>query len=443
MAASGRLNERFPQSLSHFLLNCASLPRPALSEKLSDLLRPTLGSHPERSTVSVAKDLASPQFSTLAKHSLDSPIRRTKRVLLGLTSLRPLVSLLLCLLAFLLASCSRKPTPSKIHEITRDLVAAAKSAAGPNSQISIRPEMRRTAAGHQELAADNIFIDVSPSASGPSLRELESAIDSAASRHHLTRASRSESNGEIRFDYLLNGRRTHSIHIRINETSAHVSSAAPRLAIIIDDMGRDQSAAAALLKLPYPLTFSVLPGQLHSAQIADEAHRRGDQVMLHLPMQFEGASAKAEPVELRLGMPSSEVDRLLAQMLSSVPHAIGVNNHEGSLATANPQLMSELMNALRRRNLFFIDSRTTAATVAFDAAQRAGVRAASRKVFLDDVETPEAVLQQLELAARDAQRDGSAIAIGHPHPATIAALTEGIPRINSRVRLVFASTLVH
>ena len=360
------------------------------------------------------------------------------------TVLRPLASLLLCLLVFLLASCSRKPTASEIHDITRDLVAAAKSAAGPNSQISIRPEVRRTAAGHQELAADNIFIDVVQSASGPSLRELESAIDRAAARHHLTRVSRAESNGEIRFDYLLNGTRTHSIHIRINETSAaHASSAAPRLAIIIDDMGGDQSAAAALLKLPYPLTFSVLPGQMHSAEIADEAHRRGDQVMLHLPMQFEGSSAKAEPVELRPGMPSSEVDRLLAQMLSSVPHVVGVNNHEGSLATANPQLMSELMNALRRRNLFFIDSRTTAATVAFDAAQRAGVRAASRKVFLDDVETPEAVLQQLELAVRDAQRNGSAIAIGHPHPATIAALSEGIPRIKGAVRLVFASTLVH
>lgn len=361
---------------------------------------------------------------------------------------RPLASFLLCLLTFLLSSCSRKPTASQIHDITSDLVAAAKSAAGPNSQISIRPEMRRTATGHSELAADNIFIDVAPPAApGPSLRELESALDRAAARHHLTRVPRPESSGEIRFDYLLSGERTHSIHILIKETSAaaapHPSSAVPRLAIIIDDMGRDQSAAAALLKLPYPLTFSVLPGQLHSADIAGEAHRRGDQVMLHLPMQFEGSSAKAEPVELRLGMPSTEVDRVLAQMLSTVPHAVGVNNHEGSLATANPQLMSELMDALRRRNLFFIDSRTTVATVAFDAAQRAGVRAASRKVFLDDVETPEAVRQQLELAVRDAYRNGSAIAIGHPHPATITALTEGLPRLNSRVRLVFASSLVH
>ena len=396
--------------------------------------------HPARSAVSLAKDLVSTHFSCSANlHSLDSPAHRAARITIW--------PVLLCLLAFASASCSRKPTAGKIHDITRDLVAAAKSAAGPNSQISIRPEMRRTPAGHSELVADNIFIDVVPSsAPGPSLRELESALDRAASRHHLTRVPMPASSGEIRFDYLLNGERTHSIHILIKETSVAAaprpSSAAPRLAIIIDDMGGDESAAAALLKLPYPLTFSILPGQLHSTEIAGEAHRRGDQVMLHLPMQFEGSTAKAEPVELRLGMASTEVDSLLAQMLSSVPHAVGVNNHEGSLATANPQLMSELMDALRRRNLFCIDSRTTAATVAFDAAERAGVPAASRKVFLDDVETPQAVRQQLELAVRDAERNGSAIAIGHPPPTTIAALAETLPRLNSRVRLVFPSTLV-
>ncbi|HVB88022.1 MAG TPA: divergent polysaccharide deacetylase family protein, partial [Candidatus Dormibacteraeota bacterium] len=96
----------------------------------------------------------------------------------------------------------------------------------------------------------------------------------------------------------------------------------------------------------------------------------------------------------------------------------------------------------RARGLFFIDSRTTAATVAYEAAERAGVRAASRKVFLDDVTTREAVLAQLDLAARDAERDGSAIAIGHPHPETIAALAEGVPKLERRgIHIVFASQL--
>jgi len=130
-------------------------------------------------------------------------------------------------------------------------------------------------------------------------------------------------------------------------------------------------------------------------------------------------------------------------MLETVPHAAGVNNHQGSRATADAALMAELMPELRRRGLFFIDSRTTAATVAYDAAERAGVRSASRKVFLDDKPNREAILSQLDLAARDAARDGFAIAIGHPHPATIAALAVGTPRLEARgVRFVFVSDVV-
>ena len=119
-------------------------------------------------------------------------------------------------------------------------------------------------------------------------------------------------------------------------------------------------------------------------------------------------------------------------MLETVPHAVGVNNHQGSRATSDPALMQELMPALRSRGLFFIDSRTTAATVAYDAAERADVPAASRKVFLDDKQERGAILAQLDLAVKDAMRDGSAIAIGHPHPATIAALSEAVPKLQAR-----------
>ena len=165
--------------------------------------------------------------------------------------------------------------------------------------------------------------------------------------------------------------------------------------------------------------------------------------MLHLPMESESERLKSEPNELRVGMDPRQLGPLLAGMLDTVPHAIGVNNHEGSRATADPALMDALMPQLRRRNLFFIDSRTTAATVAFAAADRSGVRAASRKVFLDDTDSREAVLAQLDLAAHVALRDGSAIAIGHPRAATIAGLAEGVPRLEARgILIVFVSTLV-
>jgi uncharacterized protein len=351
--------------------------------------------------------------------------------------------LVLSLAVFFVGGCGKKPAnEAQIRAITHDLVAAARSAAGPGAQVSIRPETGRFGNGHSYLVADDIFVALSDASRRST---VEQALDRVATRHRLTRLSQPGSPTSVHFDYLLDGRRTHSIHVITAPAggNAETKSLGPRLAIIIDDIGSDQPAAEALLKLPYPLTLSILPAQSHSAEIADQAYRRGDQVMLHLPMEFQGKAAKAEPVELRVGMPASEVRHLLAQMLAGVPHAVGVNNHEGSLATAQPQLMAELMEDLRQRNLFFVDSRTTAATVAYTAAQHAGVPAASRKVFLDDVETRDAILRQLDLAARDAAQDGSAIAIGHPHPATIAALTEGLPRIKSRVRLVFVSALVH
>ena len=220
-------------------------------------------------------------------------------------------------------------------------------------------------------------------------------------------------------------------------------STGPRLAIILDDLGNDRAAAEALFALRFPLTISVLPRHPFSSQVAEEAFRRGDQVLLHLPMESAG-EAKIEKVELRPGMNAEEVEKILSAMLESVPHAAGVNNHQGSRATADPQLMSALMPALRQHSLFFIDSRTTAETVAYDTAQRDGVRAAYRTTFLDDTQTREAVLAQLDKAALKAEKQGWAIAIGHPHPATLAALREGLPKLEARgIHLVFASDLTH
>jgi uncharacterized protein len=232
------------------------------------------------------------------------------------------------------------------------------------------------------------------------------------------------------------------------ERAAHPSrtgaTASPKLAIILDDVGSDPSAVDQVFALHYPLTLSVLPLHQHSTAIADEAHRRGYQVMLHLPMESIG-NGVSEPRQLRLGMNSLQVSSDLGGMLSSVPYAVGVNNHQGSLATSNPALMAELMPLLRQRHLFFIDSRTTAATVAFDAAEHDGVPCAYRNVpFLDDVQEASAIRRQLELAIHGAKEKGEAIAIGHPHNETLQVLREMLPQVQAQgVQLVHASALVH
>jgi polysaccharide deacetylase 2 family uncharacterized protein YibQ len=152
-----------------------------------------------------------------------------------------------------------------------------------------------------------------------------------------------------------------------------------------------------------------------------------------------------EAQELHPGMPADDIPVLLEQLMESVPNATGVNNHQGSEATADPALMEELMPVLQKWNLFYVDSRTTAATVAYDTAQRLGVRSAFRNVpFLDDVREVSAVRKQIELALRGAKEKGEAIAIGHPHQATLEALSEVLPQAEARgVHLVYASDLVH
>ena len=347
------------------------------------------------------------------------------------------------------ASCGKKsPSKSEIRAVTTEVVSAAQLATDHQTQITIRPEIRLTpAVANDPRVEDSIYISLPDRSQVGVLRQSLQAI---AQRHKLSIEETSTSE-VTRFHFNSNGVRTHTIDL-ITPLAARSSppaksvDGAPKLAIIVDDLGHDRSAADSLLALPFPITVSVLPNLPLSGQVAEEAYHRGDQILLHLPMESEGESSEGavpEAAELRVGMNSSQVASAVDGMLETVPHARGVNNHQGSRATADPALMETLMPLLRERNLFFIDSRTTALTVAYDAAETSGVRAASRKVFLDDTATREAVLAQLDLAARDALRDGSAIAIGHPHPATIAALSEGVPRLEARgIRLVFASDLV-
>jgi hypothetical protein len=348
------------------------------------------------------------------------------------------------------AGCKKKSTPlttAAIRNITREFVFAARNASGGRADVGVRPEYAARQPGNQQaLAADHIYITVPPSKSGVPDRATHDAIvaelERVAGFHHLHRVERQGTPGLERFDYVLNGRRTQSIHLITPLAPAVLPATAhSRLAIVVDDLGNDRAQADSLFRLAYPLTISVLPHEASSGEIAEEAHRRGYEVMLHLPVASNGGD-KDETIELHPGMTPDAVESTFAAMLDTVPYATGVNNHEGSLGTVDQQLMNELMPLLRQHNLFFIDSRTTAATIAETAARAAGVAAARRNVFLDDEQSVPAIHRQFELALRDARVKGSALAIGHPHPETIEALSEMLPEAKRLgVRLVFASDL--
>lgn len=310
--------------------------------------------------------------------------------------------------------------------------------------------------GNHPGRTDQLVITLPSAASEQSRREavarLIQSLDRIGTAHQLSRDSGSTSGALLVLNYQRSGVLTQTVHIIAPVTPPASSTAAQppqeagsaRLAIILDDLGSDRAAADAVFALPYPLTVSVLPSHTHSAEIAEEAHRRGYEVMLHLPMQSV-ANEAPEPQELRPGMPADDVPALFEQMMQSVPNAAGVNNHQGSQATADAALMQELMPVLQQWNLFYVDSRTTAATVAYDTAQRDGVRSAFRNApFLDDVADVSAVRKQLELAFHEAHEKGAVITIGHPHAATLQVLRDELPRAKAEgVHLVRVSELVH
>lgn len=350
-------------------------------------------------------------------------------------------------LATFFGGCRKTERPlraSEIHAITREFLAAAASAGVSASDL----HSYLAASDESPHSSDRADITIRPNTNDPSgatARVLQS-LGGVATRHGLTQEVPAENAEGIVFRYSHRGFPTHTIHI---EFAPAVTQKAPatghgRLAIILDDLGNDRSAAEAIFALPYPLTISVLPNHVHSVEIAEEAHRRGYQVMLHLPMESVG-QGKAESQELRPGMSRKDVGALVNGFLRAVPDVAGVNNHQGSQSTADVALMEELMPVLREHRLFYIDSRTTAATVAYDAARQAGVQSGFRNVpFLDDVAEVAAVRKQLRLALREAGEKGEAIAIGHPHPATLKALGEILPEARAQgVELVFASELVH
>lgn len=366
---------------------------------------------------------------------------------------RPLcIVLLLAFFSSLMATGCKKSqpeslTPARIHAITRELANAARSAASPGTQIHVGSQ-----ASESPGTLDSLDITLAKAASGSvekaEAAKIQRALSAVATRHGLTEETSQSSEG-VFFFYLKSGVRTHAIQIHLAAAAAvNQGGSGPqngaKLAIILDDLGNDRSVAEEIFDMHYPLTISVLPNHEHSQEIAQEAERRGYQVMLHLPMQAV-ATEKPEAQELRPGMPAGEVSKLVSQFLEDIPGAVGVNNHQGSEATSNPALMRELMPVLRERHLFYIDSRTTAATVAYETAQNLRVPSAFRNVpFLDDVTEVGAVRKQLELALRGAREKGGAVAIGHPHPATLQALREVLPNAQSEgVHLTFASELVH
>lgn len=217
----------------------------------------------------------------------------------------------------------------------------------------------------------------------------------------------------------------------------------PMIAIIIDDLGDGLADGRRAITLPGAVTLSVLPHTPFGKRLAEEAHQHGKEVMLHLPMEAL-EPLDPEPGEIAADMPALEMEITLAHDLDTVPHAVGINNHRGSRLTQNEATMSMLMRLLRARgDLYFVDSLTSADSLAARTARQLGVPALTREVFLDNDRDPAAIAGQFERLLDIAARQGQAIAIGHPYPETLTLLEQRLPQLAARgIRLVSPSTML-
>jgi hypothetical protein len=204
-------------------------------------------------------------------------------------------------------------------------------------------------------------------------------------------------------------------------------SAKGRIAIIIDDLGGEIEPAKKLVGLNGPITFSILPHLKRSREVAQMAHTAGLVVMLHLPMESKWASVNPGPGALFTNQSVADIARIVAEDIGAVPYATGVNNHMGSAFTEDAARTQTVLREIKKRGLFFVDSKTTPLSTAFGSAGKLKIPVAERDVFLDNKRDKGKIVEQITALARLALKKGKAVGIGHPYPETIEALGEAIP----------------
>ncbi len=223
------------------------------------------------------------------------------------------------------------------------------------------------------------------------------------------------------------------------------AQAVPRIAIIIDDLGYHLEAGRRAINLPGPIAYAILPGTPRGRSLAETAHAMGKEVLLHLPLQAVERDGVEEPGSVTLDMSHRKFQRTFATAINSVPFAIGVSSHRGSLLTRHPGHMEWLMAEIRARDgLFFVDSFTTSESVAMQLAAEVGVAAVRRDIFLDNDRTPDALAVEFQRLLKLARQQGIAVAIGHPYPETLEFLEQKLQELeDDGVELMPVSEIMH
>ena len=214
------------------------------------------------------------------------------------------------------------------------------------------------------------------------------------------------------------------------------------IALIIDDFGYKQEMIAEFAAIRKPFTWAVIPNKAYSQEAATKGLTSGHQILLHLPME-PLSGTDSEPGEITVTMTGSQIRENVEKALTTLPGVVGVNNHQGSKATADRRIMGDVIAVLKQRGLFFVDSRTSGQSVASDTARQNKIRTTDNDLFIDGMSDEAYVKKQLRSAGDMALRLGVVTIIGHARPATAAALREVIPELEAKgIRFVFVSQIV-
>ena len=218
-----------------------------------------------------------------------------------------------------------------------------------------------------------------------------------------------------------------------------------KIGIIIDDFGyRNDEVSDGFLKLNAYLTYAVIPGHEYSTSFGEKAVKAGYEVIVHMPMENTGKTYGEEEFVLTTEMDNETIQRRVNTAFNQIPTAIGMNNHQGSSASADQRVMSSVARVMNERNLFFVDSRTTVETIAETTMEVFGVPTARRNVFLDNDDDEEKIIEQFMKLVKKSEELGSAIGIGHVKPKTLKVLKKHIPELQKKgFKFEFVSKMLH
>lgn len=232
---------------------------------------------------------------------------------------------------------------------------------------------------------------------------------------------------------------THNLNIR----QRVVKKGQGKIALIIDDFGAMMPGTSEMMSIKRHLTFAILPYRSSTAKEAQMAVEKGFQVMLHLPMEPLNPKLSAGPYAIKAGMKKEEVAKLFKQALAQVPQAKGVNNHMGSKATEDMEVVITVLEQIKEKNLFFVDSHTSPKSVIAKNAINLQVPYVENYLFIDNIDNVQAVKKEIQTLAKIALTKGNVVGIGHVRKATAQAIEESLPELDAQgIDLVYVSELV-